>query len=227
MKFCSIAVLLLVLAGPPNDLIGCTTAVISGRATIDGRPLLWKNRDTWQQQNEVIFDDQGKFAFVGVVNAEASNYVWMGVNQAGLCIENSLSRDLHDPHSVGPGNGTIIRWALERCATVADFERLLVDTNRTGRQTRGNFGVIDAHGGAMMFEVGSNTFQRYNANDPITAPDGFIVRANASVTGVTRGDAAAGDATAGDATAGDATAGDATVAMRHDPYRPARRMIRR
>ena len=25
----------------------CTTAVISGKYTKDGKPMLWKNRDTW------------------------------------------------------------------------------------------------------------------------------------------------------------------------------------
>jgi hypothetical protein len=33
----------------------CTTAVVSGRVTSDGRPLLWKNRDFWQTNNEVVY----------------------------------------------------------------------------------------------------------------------------------------------------------------------------
>ena len=33
----------------------CTVAVVSGKATLDGRPLLWKNRDTSARPNKVAF----------------------------------------------------------------------------------------------------------------------------------------------------------------------------
>ena len=31
----------------------CTSAIVSGRLTANGRPLLWKNRDTNDQNNRV------------------------------------------------------------------------------------------------------------------------------------------------------------------------------
>ena len=172
---------LLAWIAPP--LHACTTVVVSGRATIDGRPLLWKNRDTWQRQNEVLYDQSGQYPFVGIVNAEATKRVWMGMNAAGFCIENSLSKDLGQRGANGMGNGTIIRMALETCRTVADFEQLLKSTNQKGRSTTGNFGVIDNHGGAMLFEVGPDTYRRFNVNDPVVAPDGYLVRANTSMSG--------------------------------------------
>ena len=38
----------------------CTSAVVSGKVTPDGRPLLWKNRDTDFMQNHI--DDRGERA---------------------------------------------------------------------------------------------------------------------------------------------------------------------
>ena len=72
----------------------CTVAVVSGKATIDGRPLLWKNRDTSNLDNEVAYFDDGKYPYIGVINAGDRTQVWMGVNSAGFCIMNSESQDL-------------------------------------------------------------------------------------------------------------------------------------
>jgi len=168
----------------PAAVDACTTAVISGRATADGRPLLWKNRDiTAFKRNEVIASDDGKHRFVAVANVGSPQAIWMGVNAAGLCLENSVSPDL-DPDDVkgGIGNGGLIRLALETCGTVAEFRALLERTDAPGRRTRGNFGVIDAHGGAALFEVGPKTFRMFDANDPATAPAGVIVRSNFATT---------------------------------------------
>lgn len=161
----------------------CTTAVISGRATPDGRPLLWKNRDFWQPHNEVVYFRGERFSFVAVVNAGATQNVYMGVNSAGFCLENSVTRDLPGAAGQGPGNGAFMKHALEHCATVAEFESLLRQTNATGRRTRANFGAIDAHGGAALFETGPASYVKFDANDARVAPLGFIVRSNFSATG--------------------------------------------
>ena len=162
----------------------CTTAVISGKVTADGRPLLWKNRDTRDGlHNEVAKITGGKYEAVAVVNAGQRKSVWMGVNEVGFCIENSLSRDLStEEESSGPGNGAFMRMALQRCKTVDDFRRLLEETNISGRSTLANFGVIDAHGGAALFETGPKTYELFDANDPVDAPNGYIVRSNFSTT---------------------------------------------
>lgn len=162
----------------------CTTAVVSGRVTADGRPLLWKNRDYSKVHNEVARLTEGRYAAIGVVNAGSRSAVWMGVNEAGFCIENSLSLDLKsESPSKGFGNGGLMRRALETCATVEDFRKLLEDTDSPGRVTCGNFGVIDASGGAAMFEVGRTSHVMFDANDPAVAPNGYIVRSNFSTTG--------------------------------------------
>ena len=46
----------IVSLGSAEPLSACTSAVISGKVTPDGRPLLWKNRDTDfpQKQREIL-----------------------------------------------------------------------------------------------------------------------------------------------------------------------------
>lgn len=171
--------LLLLTAGSPR-LLACTTAVISGRVTADGRPLLWKNRDTTStRRNEVDVYEGERYRVMAVFDAGTRSAVWMGANSAGFCIENALSRDLAtDEESDGIGNGGLMKLALETCATVEEFRALLEDTDLSGRKTTANFGVIDAHGGAAVFEVGPRMFAMFDANDPRVAPGGYIVRTN-------------------------------------------------
>lgn len=174
----------IVLIPAASTLQACTTAVISGRVTVDGRPILWKNRDTHvTTHQEILSLVDGKYKAIGVVNAGTDKSVWMGTNEAGFCIENSVANDLSlKGKQSGLGNGSLMKHALETCATVADFKQLLEETDQTGRTTVGNFGVIDAEGGAAMFEVGPKTHVMYDANDPETAPEGIVVRANFATT---------------------------------------------
>jgi len=160
----------------------CTVAVISGKATIDGRPLLWKNRDTSKLNNEVAYFDDGNYPYIGVINAGDRTQVWMGVNSAGFAIMNSESQDLEG--DTLDAEGYFMKQALMECVTVADFEQLLLKTNETGRETKANFGVIDATGVAKFFETGNHTFTKFDANDPTVAPLGFLVRANFAMTGI-------------------------------------------
>jgi len=161
----------------------CTTAVISGKATADGRPILWKNRDTSEARNEVAYLTDGKYAAIAVVNAGSRKSVWMGSNETGFCIENSLSKDLALPEKQsGPGNGSLMKRALQTCRTVDDFEELLKATNQSGRSTIANYGVIDASGGAAMFETGPTSYKKFDANDEADAPKGYIVRSNFATT---------------------------------------------
>ena len=167
----------------------CTTAVISGKVTHDGRPILWKNRDTSFRHNEVVLFGDGKYRVLAVVNAGSRKSVWMGVNEMGFCIENSLSKDLSNESGdesssskAGLGNGGLMKLALQTCASVEDFRKLLEKTDRDGRQTNANFGVIDAHGGAAMFEAGPSSHSMFDANDTETAPHGYLVRANFATT---------------------------------------------
>lgn len=160
----------------------CTVAVVSGKATVDGRPLLWKNRDTSNLDNEVAYFNDGKYPYIGVINVGDRTQVWMGVNSAGFAIMNSESQDLEG--DTLDAEGYLMKQALMECATAADFEQLLLKTNEPGRETKANFGVIDAAGSAVFFETGNHSFTKFDANDPAIAPLGFIVRANFAMTAV-------------------------------------------
>src|SRR5574344_410626 len=147
----------------------CTSAVVSGRATPDGRPLLWKNRDTDYLQNSVKYFKGERYSFIGIVNSikKHPTEVWMGTNSAGFSIMNTQSynieKDINDDDR-GPGNGRILCRALAVCATVADFQHFL-DTIAKPSGIEANIGVIDAKGGAVMFEIGYHSYKVFDAND--------------------------------------------------------------
>jgi hypothetical protein len=161
---------------------GCTIGVASARVTSDGRPLLWKIRDNADlPDNSVSYDTTQPHRFVAVANS-GDPEVWMGVNEAGFAIINSTALDLPGG-TIGLNNGLLMRHALGTCTVVEDFQHLLDSTNDTGRRTQANFGVIDARGSAMIFEVGGNVYYTFNASNPIQAPEGYILRTNFSMTG--------------------------------------------
>lgn len=159
----------------------CTIGVASGKATEDGRPLLWKTRDTSEIDNEVNYNTSFKYKFIAVINAGGTS-AWMGVNEKGFAIINSLAKDLEKGDS-GPGNGTLMTIALGTCATMADFTHLLDSTNVTCRQTRGNFGVIDSTGAAAIFEIAGYEYWKFDANDLAVAPNGYVLRSNFAFNG--------------------------------------------
>lgn len=173
----------IVLLVGPADSLGCTLAVFSGKATRTGRPLMWKNRDTGKADNKLVFFSGARFSFVGLVDADnvKGDEVYGGLNEAGFAIMNSQSDDLATPKKTGDGNGALMKLALETCATVEDFEALLL--REKGRfDLAANFGTIDARGGAAFFETGSERFRKFDAADPRVAPFGCLVRTNFAFT---------------------------------------------
>lgn len=81
----------------------CTSAVVSGRATPDGRPLLWKHRDASDLNNRIVRFEaaDGQLAFVGVVNGTdtLAREVWTGYNSAGFAVMNTASYNLKNDTS--------------------------------------------------------------------------------------------------------------------------------
>jgi len=166
--------------------IECTTAIISGKATRDGRPLLWKHRDSDSFNNKMVFLKGRVYDFVGLVNSDDALYqVWAGTNSAGFSIMNSASynlKPLDDKTEKADLEGFIMRIALENCATLLDFQNLL-DTLPKPLGVEANFGVIDAQGGAAYFETNNFTIKKFDANDPKVAPNGYLIRTNYSFAG--------------------------------------------
>ncbi len=175
------------LIWPLAGAFPCTIAVVSGKATTDGRPLVWKNRDTDVLNNKVVFLATGRIPFLALVNADdnRAESAWAGVNAAGFVIMNSLSADLGETSASGDANGSFMARALAECATVREFERLLDRTNGR-RDTAANFGVMDAAGTACLFETGRSGYVRFDAADPRVAPQGYILRTNFALTAAKR-----------------------------------------
>ena len=152
----------------------CTIGVASASVTTDGRALIWKNRDvpsaTIVQQ---IYIDSLQYNFIGISN-EQSSYIWMGINEAGFAMVNSVAS-----FNRLPGNGDMMRWALGSCATMSEFEDLLNQTNISGRETHTNYGVLDSSGSAKMYEVSEDHWWSFDADEN----NGFVVRGNSAFYG--------------------------------------------
>lgn len=165
----------------------CTSAVISGSATVDGRPLLWKHRDTGSLENKLVFISEKGYDFMGIANVKdpESKDIWMGVNEKGFAIMNTASYNINEGLTCDVEDdqeGLFMRLALETCANAADFEHLLtVSSGKWG--VAANFGVIDAEGNAAYYETGYYDFTKFDATDPETAPEGYLIRTNFSLTG--------------------------------------------
>ncbi|GHT13754.1 hypothetical protein FACS189426_19100 [Bacteroidia bacterium] len=163
----------------------CTTIIISGKATKDGRPLMWKNSDTEIPAHSLIYSDDKGFPLLAVVRNTSTNdktaSAWMGTNSEGFSIMNTLSYNLTENRE-SSRNGSVMRKALEICKTVSDFQHLL-DTLPRPMKVEANFGVIDAEGNAAYFEAFTDGYRMLDVNDPAVAPNGYLIYTNFSYTG--------------------------------------------
>lgn len=159
----------------------CTVAAFGPAATVDGRPILWKNRDVDNDNQEAAFRIGPRYRYVtNVYGSEDTLSAWGGVNEVGFAIMNSNSYNLSG--FVDSDDGSIMAVALGTCATVDDFKRVMDSTNFVGRTQPANFGVFDSTGRTVFFEA-SNTF--YSVHDAGDDSLGYLIRANYSVTGDT------------------------------------------
>lgn len=168
------------------QLKACTTAIISGKHTVDGRPILWKHRDSGFTQNKLAYFSDGKYDYIGLINTSDTlgREVWAGFNRSGFAIMNSASYNLNETDTtlLKDREGIIMKKALQNCKTLEDFENLLKMLQKP-LGVEANFGVIDAYGGAAYYETNNFTFQKYDVNDPKLAPFGFLIRTNYSFSG--------------------------------------------
>lgn len=177
----SIAVVLCAFA---PEAPACTTAVISAKASANGRPMLFKQRDSSVKFNYVDFFSatDSTFAFTGVVNTkdEERKSVWSGANSEGFAIMNSMSYGFSPLVTDDrPWEGIIMKRALEICRTLDDFEEYIKSLPQPNG-LEANFGVIDAEGGAAYFEVHDYGYYRFDASD---TECGYIIRTNYSMMG--------------------------------------------
>jgi hypothetical protein len=177
MKKIATLVLLLVLSIPA---LCCTSVIISGKVRADGKPVMMKHRDTSHLTNDIRWFQGERYSFIGLVNTdeEAGKEVWAGTNSAGFSIMNTATYDLKEddvPEDQMDREGYVMYRALEVCATVQDFEHFL-DTLSKPMGVEANFGVIDAQGGAMYYEVDNWRIRaKYDVNEE---PTGYRVVTN-------------------------------------------------
>lgn len=167
--------------------LACTTAVVSGKYTANGKPLLWKVRDTDFLENKMHYFKNSKQHFIALVNTidTLNTQVWAGSNDAGFAIMNSASFNVNLEKStkgLQDQEGYIMKKALETCQSLKDFEKLLDKLDKP-MGLAAHFGVIDAQGGAAFYEVNNLNYTKFDANDPSIAPNGYILRTNFSYTG--------------------------------------------
>lgn len=166
-----------------TEACACTSAIIPGWASPDGRPLLWKHRDTDVLENSVRHFKGEEYSFTGLVNSSSEGgEVWIGCNTAGFAIMNTASYCLKDddvPASEMDREGRLMYRALEICASLADFEHFL-DTLARPYGVEANFGCIDAFGGAAYYETDN---YGYFKRDVSAMEEGYCVVTNFSVSG--------------------------------------------
>ena len=166
----------------------CTSAIFSGKVTSDGRPIIWKNRDSAFEHNCVAYvaaSDSVKYSFIYLSNSDKNlQEAWSGVNSEGFSIMNTVSYNIRmegddTPEEKMDREGEVMYKALATCVCLEDFENLLDSLEKPmGLET--NFGVIDAAGGAAYYEVNNYSWIKYDVND---APEGYIIRSNYSFSG--------------------------------------------
>lgn len=163
--------------------LACTSAIISGALTRDGRPILWKNRDTSHLVNYVAITEatDSTHAYVALYNSQdtIAAEAWIGYNDAGFAIMNTASYNLNHPaDNWKDREGFLMTKALAYCTTVDDFQILLKSLPKP-LGVEANFGVIDAYGNGGFFETDDLNFTFY----PLDNQNHIIIRTNFSVSG--------------------------------------------
>lgn len=173
---------LMLLAAPCAD--ACTSMIVSAKASLDGRPILWKHRDTSASNNFLYrVDRAGEIGYVALFNGADElclDEAWQGMNDAGFAIMNTVAYNLpeNDP-DWADREGYVMARALSRCRTVDDFEALLRELPKP-MGVRTCFGVLDAEGHGAYFETDDYTWTRFDLDD---APDGVLIRTNYAYSG--------------------------------------------
>jgi hypothetical protein len=165
------------------NTFACTSFIISGKHTSDGKPILFKNRDTDEKQNSLVFFTDGLYKYIALVdgNQEWNKMLWGGYNEAGFAIINTAAynNNIGDTSEFKDQEGVVMKLALQTCRSLEDFEKLLRSLPKPAGLDA-NFGVIDAFGGAAYYETGNYDFKKFDVNDTSIAPNGILVRTNYS-----------------------------------------------
>jgi len=171
-----------ILCALQSAALACSAAVISGAASVGGNPVLWKNRDTSHFNNGAVFVKEQPYSYIGITNEDdmSGRRVWSGLNSAGFAVINTVAYNLPLPSDQEKDlEGWVMGDVLRSCKNIADFEAYLRRNMGPAFGCQTNFGVIDAEGGAALFEVYNTSFTRFDANDA----GGYLTVTNFSRSG--------------------------------------------
>lgn len=165
----------------------CTSAIVSGKASLSGRPMMWKHRDTGADHNfiqrvEADPSRPGSIGYVALFNGGDTGLreAWMGMNDAGFAVMNTASYNLApDTTDYKDREGLVMAEALRVCRTVDDFEALLKRLPKP-LGVQANFGVLDAAGNGAYFETDDYEYTKFPLED---AESGVLIRSNYSFSG--------------------------------------------
>lgn len=183
-----ISLLIAGLLTATSAALACSSMIVAASASANGRPMIWKHRDTSSPDNFLHrVEVPGKIGYVGLFNGGDTlrlDEAWMGMNDAGFAIINTVAYNLAEnkPDYIDR-EGIVMAQALQECRTVDDFERFLTTLPKP-MGVRTNFGVLDAEGNGAYFETDDYRFVRYNLTD---ARQGVLIRTNYAYSG-TEGD---------------------------------------
>lgn len=138
----------------------CSSVIVTGNATKDGRAILMKNRDLPDERVNIpiyVPAALGKYAYVGV-NTNA-----MGINEKGLAVMNTYLPALAGSNPI-EGNLLLNQMIMEYYESVSEVAQALNNSHSpigpVHRVSLGNVatcvGVVDRFGDGAFFEI-SNT----------------------------------------------------------------------
>ncbi|MCM1066957.1 MAG: C45 family peptidase [Muribaculaceae bacterium] len=162
----------------------CTSMIVSAEASLDGRPILWKQRDSSVANNFLYrVENPGEIGYVALFNGSDSlclDEAWMGMNDEGFAIMNTVAYNLPaNAPDWADREGFVMAKALATCRSVDDFDRLLQSLPRP-MGVRTCFGVLDANGRGAYFEADDYNVERFDLAD---APKGVLIRTNYAYSG--------------------------------------------
>jgi hypothetical protein len=178
---CLCAFVLQLSAGTDGE--ECTTMVAAGGGTRAGGPMMWKNRDTGQLSNKLVYVAEQPYSFLSLVDATdtAARASWGGVNVKGFALANSASYNLSQTTGETSGQeGLVMADALRTCRNLAEFEAFINRRVGRGFGVHANFFAIDAEGGAAIFETHPGGYTRFDA---AAAPAERLANTNFSRSG--------------------------------------------
>jgi len=162
----------------------CTSAVLAVDSSATGSPVLWKNRDTGNLSNKVVFVDDQPYSYLALVDADAPSgrHAFAGLNEVGFAIINTVAYNLPEPTTdeLKDLEGIIMADALRSCRTVAEFEAYLRANLGPDLGAWTNFGVIDGDGNARLFEVHNHGFEVVEVSG---SPRNCLINTNFARTG--------------------------------------------